>query len=63
MSEPDFDALIAVGRELERLADAGELTKDEYVRLYNIARKTVGGRTEYLEGILMRGLEHGFITR
>lgn len=61
MSEPDFDKLTAVNDEFEALLDAGTLTKKEYDRLYAEAEKAVGDSTEFLEGIRMRGIEHGFV--
>lgn len=61
MSEPDFDRLTAVNDELERLLDGGKLTKKEFERLLEDAKAAVGTSTEFLEGILMRGVELGFV--
>jgi len=62
MTDPDFETLKAVSRELRALADAGTLTEAEYTRLFADAEQAAGEHTEFLEGIIMRGLEHGFVT-
>lgn len=61
MSDPDFDKLTAVNDELEQLRADDKLTKDEFDRLLKEATEAVGDRTEFLEGILMRGVELGFV--
>lgn len=60
-SEPDFDKLQEINDEFEQLADDGKLTQQEFDRLLEDARKAVGKHTEFLEGLLMRGTEHGFV--
>ncbi len=62
MSQPDFEKLNAATRELERLADAGTLTRQEYARLSSDAAKAAGPHTQLLEGVVMTGMEHGFIN-
>lgn len=61
MSEPDFEKLKAANDELEQLVDDGKLTKVEFARLLADAEKAVGDREEFLEGIIMRGVELGFV--
>ena len=61
MKEPDFDALQAVNADLRKLADDGELTQASFDALLKQAEEAVGEHTEFLEGILMRGAEHGFV--
>lgn len=61
MSEPDWDALQAANDELRELREAGKLTKKEYERLLKDATDAVGEHEEFLEGILMRGMELGFV--
>jgi hypothetical protein len=59
---PDFDRLQAVNRELRALEDAGGVSRADWDRLYAEAKQAVAGRTQFLEGIIMRGLELGFVT-
>jgi hypothetical protein len=59
---PDWKMLQEAGRELDRLTDAGALTKAEYDRLLAKSTEAVGEHTQFLEGILMRGVELGFVT-
>lgn len=61
MKEPDFDALQAVNAELRKLADDGELTQASFDALLKRAEDAVGDHSEFLEGFLMRGAEHGFV--
>lgn len=62
MSQPDFNKLNAATRELERLADAGKLTREDYTRLSSAASDAVGENTQLLEGVIMTGMEHGFVS-
>lgn len=62
MSEPDFDALTRANDELDRLLAAGALTKAAWARVLADAERAVGERTEFLEGILMRGVELGMVS-
>lgn len=61
MNEPDFDKLKAINDELEQLVADDKLTKVEFARLLADAEKAVGASEEFLEGILMRGVELGFV--
>lgn len=61
MTEPDWDRLTAINDELEALVDAGKATQAEYDRLLAEADKAVGEHSQFLEGILMRGMELGFV--
>ena len=61
MKAPDFDALQAINAELEKLDDEGHLSRNEYEKLLTRAKEAVGQRTEFLEGILMQGMRHGFV--
>jgi hypothetical protein len=63
VSDPDWDKLREIHAKLEELADAGRLTKDEFQSLLDDAEKAVGEHEEFLESILMRGMELGFIKR
>ena len=58
---PDFNKLSDIGDEIERLEDAGALAQSDFDRLLQEARAAVGTRTEFLEGILMTGIQHGFV--
>jgi hypothetical protein len=62
VAEPDFDALRAANEELERLVSDGALTRATFARVLADARRAVGEQTEFLEGILMRGVELGMLT-
>ena len=59
---PDFKRLAAVNAELRKLLAQGRLTKAEYDRLLREAEECVGEHTQFLEGILMRGVELGFVS-
>ncbi len=61
MTEPDFDKLSTIGAELDQLADGGRLTRADFERLFEEAKKAVGKHTQFLEGVLMTGLEFGFV--
>ena len=59
---PDFETLKKISAELDDLEQRRALTKPDFERLLADARAAVNGRTEYLESVLMTGLDHGFIS-
>lgn len=61
MSEPDFDKLTELNAELRKLMADGTATQEEFDRLLSAGREAVGDRTEFLEGMLRRGVELGFV--
>jgi hypothetical protein len=51
----DWDAFYEINDEAQALIDADAWTHQEYLRLLEAAKKTVGDETTLLEGILMLG--------
>lgn len=63
MTAPDFAALRAASTEAIDLAREGKLTREDFDRLFERAHAAVGSQSQLLEGMLMLGLEHGFVNR
>lgn len=59
--DPDFAKLRSVNDELTRLVDEGTVTKADFDRLYGEASAAVGEHTQFLEGMMVRGFDLGFI--
>lgn len=58
---PDFAKLLSVTTELTRLVEAKAISKIEFDRLLDEAKTAVGEQTQYLESILIRGIELGYL--
>lgn len=58
---PDFAKLLSLTEELARLVDEKAISKLEFNRLLDEAKTAVGEQTQYLESILIRGIELGYL--
>lgn len=57
LAPPDLAKLQSVSKELARLIESNTVSKLEFTRLLDEANDAVGEQTQYLESILIRGLE------